>query len=89
MKNEIALAPSAESSMQEIPIYLSIALQYGRPKQVAYVRDTLQPLIWAVIDGVVNEEKLDLETDPCIVSHLFLILLNAVTYLHLDLSNPN
>lgn len=51
-------------------MFLSIALQYGRPKQVSYVKDTLQPLIWAVVDGVVNDDKLDLETDPCIVSIL-------------------
>ncbi|KAL5488188.1 IQG1 [Sanghuangporus weigelae] len=67
VKNEVAIAPSVESAMKEIPMYLSIALQYGRPKQVTYVRDVLQPLIWTVIDGVVNDEKLDLETDPCII----------------------
>ncbi|KAI5118772.1 hypothetical protein M0805_005653 [Coniferiporia weirii] len=67
VKSEIAIAPSAVLAMKEIPMFLSIALQYGRPKQVTYVRDTLQPLIWTVIEGVVNEEKLDLETDPCIV----------------------
>ena len=49
-------------------MYLSIALQYGRSKQVTYVKELLQPLIWTVLDGVVNDEKLDLETDPCIVS---------------------
>lgn len=70
VKNEIAIAPSAESAMKEIPLYLSIALQYGRPKQVTYVRDTLQPLICAVIDGDANDDKLDLETDPCIVRAL-------------------
>ncbi|OCB84496.1 hypothetical protein A7U60_g8482 [Sanghuangporus baumii] len=67
VKNEVAIAPSVESDMKEIPMHLSIALQYGRPKQVTYVRDILQPLIWTVIDGVVNDEKLDLETDPCII----------------------
>ncbi|THH07688.1 hypothetical protein EW145_g3209 [Phellinidium pouzarii] len=67
IKGEIAIVPSVELAMREIPIYLSIALQYGRPKQVTYVRDMLQPHIWTVIEGVVNEEKLDLETDPCII----------------------
>ena len=76
MKNEISLAPSVEAAVQEIPIFLSIALQYGRPKQVAYVRDTLQPLIWAVIDGVANDDKLDLETDPCVVRGIFFVILS-------------
>ncbi|EJD01008.1 uncharacterized protein FOMMEDRAFT_21471 [Fomitiporia mediterranea MF3/22] len=67
MKSEVAMSPSAESAIPEIPMFLSIGLQYSRPKQVTYVRDTLQPLIWAVVDGVVNDDKLDLETDPCII----------------------
>lgn len=72
IKGDVATIPTPDSSLQEVPTYLSIALQYGRPKQVTYLRDTLQQHIWTVIDGVVNETKLDLETDPCNVcfSHL-------------------
>ena len=67
MKNHISISPSPEVAMQDVPLYLSIALQHGRTKQVTYVRETLQPLIRAVIEGV-ESEALDLETDPCIVS---------------------
>ena len=68
IKNEISLAPSLDDVLKDVPLHLSIALQYGRTKQVTYLKELLQPLIWTVIDGVVNDEKLDLETDPCVVS---------------------
>ena len=42
------------------PMYISVAAQYVKPKQVTYVKDTLQTLIRAVID----EPDLDLETNP-------------------------
>lgn len=62
------MAPTVESTLLDIPMYLSIAFQYGRTKQVSYAKEMLQPLVWTVIDGVVNGEKLDLETDPRNVS---------------------
>lgn len=74
-KNEISMAPSLDAAVKEVPLYLSIALQYGRTKQVSYVKDMLQPWVWTVIDGVVNDEKLDLETDPCVVSKFSLLYL--------------
>lgn len=70
VKNHINVCPSTQASLQDVPLYLAIALQHGRTRQVAYVKETLQPLICAVIDGV-ESEALDLETDPCIVSFLF------------------
>lgn len=54
--------------MKELSLYLFIALQYGRPKQVTYLRDVLQANIHMVLDGVASDMKLDLETDPCVVS---------------------
>ena len=59
--NEVAVTPAISAMMQGIPIYLSIALQYGRTKQVTYIRDTLQ----SVILNVIEQEDLNLETDPC------------------------
>ena len=76
MKNHINVSPSPQAAMQDIPLYLAIALQHGRTKQVVYVKETLQPLICAVIDGV-ESEALDLETDPCIVRELYLSSLTS------------
>ncbi|KAG9101701.1 hypothetical protein FS749_004510 [Ceratobasidium sp. UAMH 11750] len=42
------------------PMYLAIAVHYIKPKQIAYIRDTLKPIILEVI----SMEDLDLETDP-------------------------
>lgn len=44
-------------------MYLSIVVQYLRPRQVAYVRETLQPIVRELIEAV----DLDLESDPSIV----------------------
>ena len=58
---------STASSVQEVarthPTFINIAVQYLRPKQTAYIRETLQ----GVIREVINSEDLDLETDPCVV----------------------
>lgn len=45
-------------------MYINIAVQYVRPKQISYVRDTFS----ALINGVIAQENLDLETDPVRVS---------------------
>jgi Ras GTPase-activating-like protein IQGAP2/3 len=45
-------------------MYMAIAVHYVRPKQVSYVREALQ----AVIREVIDQEDLDLETDPVVVS---------------------
>jgi DICT domain-containing protein len=44
-------------------MYINVAVHYVRPKQVAYVREALQ----AVIREVIDEDELDLETDPVVV----------------------
>lgn len=50
-------------------MYINIAVQYLRPKQVTYVRDTLQ----AIVRELVEAADLDLESDPSIVcSALFI-----------------
>ena len=47
-------------------MYINIAVLYVRPKQVVYVRETLQ----AIIRDIIHSEELDLEIDPSIVSLL-------------------
>jgi Ras GTPase-activating-like protein IQGAP2/3 len=47
-------------------MYINVAVHYIRPKQVAYVRETLQ----SIIREVVHSEDLDLEADPSLVLHL-------------------
>lgn len=44
-------------------MYINIAVQYLRPKQVTYVRGTLQ----AIVRELVEAADLDLESDPSIV----------------------
>ena len=44
-------------------MYINIAVQYLRPKQVTYVRETLQ----AIVRELVEASDLDLESDPSIV----------------------
>lgn len=66
IRGEISESPSPSTIMQDSPMYLSVALQYGRSKQSLYVRDTLM----AIINDVANQEDLDLVTDPCIVRQL-------------------
>ncbi len=47
-------------------MYLNIAVQYVRPKLMIYVRETLQELIREVIE----QDDLDLETNPAVVCSL-------------------
>ena len=44
-------------------MYMNVAVQYIRPKQVPYVKEALQ----AMVRFVVEEQDLDLETDPVAV----------------------
>ena len=53
-------ADSIQDVINGHPMFLNIAVLYIRPKQSAYIRETLQ----GVIRGVIDEDDLDLETDP-------------------------
>ncbi|CAE6447844.1 unnamed protein product [Rhizoctonia solani] len=57
---EIAAANTIQDVIQSHPMYLSVAIQYIKHKQTAYIRDTLK----IIIKEVVEMEDLDLETDP-------------------------
>ena len=49
-------------------MYINIAVQYIRPKQIFYIRETLQKIIL----DIVGSDDLDLEVDPTIVSWLIM-----------------
>ena len=65
IEEEILSAPSISSVATSNPMYLSLAVHYVRPRQVAYVRESLQ----TVIKEMVEQQDLDLETDPVLVSY--------------------
>ncbi|CAE6396286.1 unnamed protein product [Rhizoctonia solani] len=60
---EVAAANSVQEVIQSHPMYLSVAIQYIKHKQTAYIRDTLKP----IIQEVIGMEDLDLETDPIVI----------------------
>ncbi|KAF9221951.1 ras GTPase-activating protein [Gyrodon lividus] len=60
---EVADAQTIEDVIHGHPMYISIAVQYLRPKQVTYVRETLQAIVRELIEAV----DLDLESDPSII----------------------
>ena len=60
---EIKAACSIDNVIQSHPMYMTIAVHYVQPKQVSYVCEALQTVVWEVID----QEDLDLETDPVVV----------------------
>ena len=70
IREEIKAARSIDDVIQSHPMYMTIAVHYVRPKQVSYVREALQ----AVIREVIDQEDLDLETDPVVVSLVDLML---------------
>ncbi|KAI0751641.1 hypothetical protein C8Q80DRAFT_1310107 [Daedaleopsis nitida] len=58
---------TATNTVQDVthahPSFINVAVHYLRPKQTAYLRDTLK----GVIREVINADDLDLETDPCVI----------------------
>lgn len=61
--DEIVSSNSIEEIIKGHPTYIGVAVNYVRPKQAAYVRETLQ----AIIRDVINAEDLDLEADPAVI----------------------
>ncbi|KAH7101116.1 hypothetical protein BKA62DRAFT_619136 [Auriculariales sp. MPI-PUGE-AT-0066] len=57
---EIRTAPSVRDLLAGNPMYINVAVQYIRPKQVSFVKEALQHMVRLVVD----ETELDLETDP-------------------------
>ena len=46
-------------------MFIGVVVQYVRPKQTVYVRETLQTAIRSLVD---SGEEVDLEADPSAVS---------------------
>ncbi|KAG9317305.1 ras GTPase-activating protein [Chiua virens] len=63
IRQEIASARTIEDVIRGHPMYINIAVQYLRSKQVTYVRETLQ----AIVRELVEAADLDLESDPSII----------------------
>ncbi|KAG8842212.1 hypothetical protein FRB96_005929 [Tulasnella sp. 330] len=57
---EIKAAPTIIDIIQGHPMYATVAAQFVRPKQIGYVREALSVLI----NLVISQDDLDLETDP-------------------------
>ena len=55
------------------PLFMNVLVQYIRPKLVIYAKETFQ----TVIKKLLNEDQLDLETDPVVVRLLHDILINT------------
>ncbi|KAH8830869.1 ras GTPase-activating protein [Flagelloscypha sp. PMI_526] len=63
IRDEVASVHTPMQMATGKPFYLNVAIQYVRPKQVSYLRDTLQ----SIIREVINDGVLDLETDPTVI----------------------
>jgi Ras GTPase-activating-like protein IQGAP2/3 len=73
---EIGCAPSVTAVVNGHPFYERVVVHYVRPRQVTYVRDTLQ----VVIQDMLEQEDLDLETDPLLVSRTVTTLVHCSIY---------
>ncbi|KAG6378565.1 ras GTPase-activating protein [Boletus reticuloceps] len=63
IRKEVDNARTVDDVSHGHPMYINIAVQYLRPKQVTYVRDTLQ----AIVRELVEAADLELESDPSII----------------------
>ena len=62
--NEIHSAHSIEDVLDGHPLYTGLAIHYVRPKQVVYVRETLQSIIKDLVEAA---DDINLETNPSVV----------------------
>ncbi|KAH7914372.1 ras GTPase-activating protein [Hygrophoropsis aurantiaca] len=63
IRQEINAASSIKEIIHGHPMYINIVVQYVRPRQVTYVRETLQTIIRELIEA----HDLDLESDPSVI----------------------
>ncbi|EJT97529.1 hypothetical protein DACRYDRAFT_119220 [Dacryopinax primogenitus] len=63
ISEEVRSAPTISDIVDSHPMFLSIALQYVRPKQVTWLRETLRTLV----EEVVGQPAFNLETDPIVI----------------------
>ncbi|TFK75932.1 hypothetical protein BDN72DRAFT_786097 [Pluteus cervinus] len=57
---EVSSAMTPDDVIHGHPMFISIAVQYARPKQISYIRETFQ----TIIRDLVNAQDLNLEADP-------------------------
>ncbi|CAA7259744.1 unnamed protein product [Cyclocybe aegerita] len=60
IRDEVLTASSLSAIASGHPLYINIAVNYVRSRQVTYVRDAFQ----AIIRELINTDDLDLEADP-------------------------
>ncbi|KAG6899516.1 hypothetical protein C0993_009572 [Termitomyces sp. T159_Od127] len=60
IREEVASSPSIDDVIHGHPMYINLAVQYVRPKQLTYAREAFQD----IIREIVSSEDLDLEADP-------------------------
>ncbi|KZO93170.1 hypothetical protein CALVIDRAFT_486222 [Calocera viscosa TUFC12733] len=63
ISEEVRSAPTIADIVESHPMFLSIALQYVRPKQVSWLRETLRTLV----EEVIGQPAFNLETDPVVI----------------------
>lgn len=63
IRQEVASSQTIDDVVRGHPMYINIAVQYLRPKQVTYVRDMLQGIVRELVEAA----DLDLESDPSVV----------------------
>lgn len=73
IREEVRAARTIDEVTESHPMYMAIAVHYVRPKQVNYVKETLQ----TVIREVIEQEDLDLETDPTVVCSSIMLIIHC------------
>ena len=63
-------APTPQSITRGHPSFINIVVHHARPKQSAYVRETLETVVREVVDS----DELDLEADPSVVCTLLRLM---------------
>ncbi|KZO91361.1 Rho GTPase activation protein [Calocera viscosa TUFC12733] len=63
ISEEVRSAPTIADLVESHPLFLSIALQYVRPKQVSWLREILRTLV----EEVFGQPAFKLETDPVVI----------------------
>ncbi|KAF9009085.1 hypothetical protein BDQ17DRAFT_1398182 [Cyathus striatus] len=70
IREEVASSASIEEIARGHPLFINIAVQYIRSKQIIYVQDSFQTIVKEVIEA----DDLDLEANPSVIHRLRLDL---------------
>jgi len=69
IREEVLASETIAEVANAHPMYINIAFNYVRPKQVTFVKEAIQD----VVNTIINNEGLDLESDPVVVWGLLAI----------------